>query len=179
MRPQRELPAVLQHLRPGAWLFFEAPLILDGRRGAARYQLPLRLDRSPTPSELAFVVRPTGVAGRFTAWVSWNGATEVAAWRLQGGSLEASLEVLVTTKSLGPKRRSLSSAVKPRSWRSSPPTPRARSSPAATLSPPASAVVSGVAGASIGPALIRPAEVAPASRSVTAQVAETATTTTK
>ncbi len=38
---------------------------------------------------------------RFTGRVNWNGATEVALWHIHGGSLEAPLGALVTTKRSG------------------------------------------------------------------------------
>ncbi len=34
------------------------------------------------------------VAGHFTAWVSWNGATEVIAWRINGGPSARALSSL-------------------------------------------------------------------------------------
>ena len=43
-------------------------------------------------------MRPTAGTGNFTAWVSWNGATEVAAWRLYAGSSAYSLEAVSTVR---------------------------------------------------------------------------------
>jgi hypothetical protein len=81
-----------------------APLILDGRfpDGAASYRSFL-FDWTgyPPASELALVVQPAGVAGRFDAWVSWNGATEVVSWRVNGGPSPTALSPLVTTPKIG------------------------------------------------------------------------------
>jgi hypothetical protein len=78
-----------------------AELILDGR-------LPPGVDTyrafmfdwvgDPPQNQLRLVVQPSGGSGHFTAWVSWNGATEVAAWRLEAGPSAHSLEVLKTVK---------------------------------------------------------------------------------
>ena len=82
-----------------------APLILDGRfpQGAASYRTFLFDWRgNPPESEMAVVVRPAGgVAGRLTAWVSWNGATEVVAWRVNGGPSPTALLPLVTAPKVG------------------------------------------------------------------------------
>ena len=81
-----------------------APLILDGRfpEGAASYRTFLFDWRgNPPESEMAVVVRPAGVAGQLTAWVSWNGATEVVAWRVNGGPSPAALLPLVTAPKVG------------------------------------------------------------------------------
>ncbi|HLI01325.1 MAG TPA: arylsulfotransferase family protein [Acidimicrobiales bacterium] len=51
---------------------------------------------NPPQSELRAVVRPTGGSGHYTAWVSWNGATKVAAWRLSAGPSSHSMEVITT-----------------------------------------------------------------------------------
>ncbi|MDA8032556.1 MAG: aryl-sulfate sulfotransferase [Actinomycetota bacterium] len=81
-----------------------APLVLDGRfaEGAASYRSFL-FDwvGNPPQDELALVVRRTGPPGQLTGWASWNGATEVAAWRVSGGPLPATLRPLVTTAKLG------------------------------------------------------------------------------
>jgi hypothetical protein len=82
----------------------EAPLILDGRfpRGADSYRtFMFEWVGNPPLSELAVVVGPVDVTGHLRAWVSWNGATEVAAWRVNGGSSIASLEPLATAKKNG------------------------------------------------------------------------------
>lgn len=81
-----------------------APLILDGRfpEGAASYRSFLfDWKGNPPESEMAVVVRPAGVAGRLTAWVSWNGATEVVAWRVNGGKSATALLPLVTAPKVG------------------------------------------------------------------------------
>lgn len=69
-------------------------LILDGRfpDGAASYRTFLfEWIGRPPESELALVVRPSGGAGRFSAWVSWNGSTEVGTWQLEAGSSPSEL----------------------------------------------------------------------------------------
>ena len=82
-----------------------APLILDGRfpQGVDSYRTFLFAWRgNPPVSEMAVVVRPAGgIAGRLTAWVSWNGATEVVAWRVNGGPSPSALLPLVTAPKLG------------------------------------------------------------------------------
>ncbi len=81
-----------------------APLILDGRfpEGAASYRTFLfDWKGNPPESEMAVVVRPAAVAGQLTAWVSWNGATEVVAWRVNGGPSPAALLPLVTAPKVG------------------------------------------------------------------------------
>ena len=81
-----------------------APLVLDGRfpTGAASYRTFLfNWKGHPPQSEMAVVVRPAGVAGRLTAWVSWNGATEVVAWRVNGGPSTTGLSPLVTEPKVG------------------------------------------------------------------------------
>lgn len=81
-----------------------APLVLDGRfpEGAASYRTFL-FDwvGDPPQSEMALVVRPADVTGHFTAWVSWNGATEVVAWRVNGGPSSTALSVLATATKIG------------------------------------------------------------------------------
>ncbi|MGH9304792.1 MAG: arylsulfotransferase family protein, partial [Acidimicrobiales bacterium] len=81
-----------------------APLILDGRLpdGVASYRTFL-FDwvGRPSQSELSLVVRQSGGRDRFTAWVSWNGATEVAAWRLYAGRSAGSLEAVATVRRRG------------------------------------------------------------------------------
>ena len=165
----------------------EAPLILDGRLLRAPPLPDFLFDwtghppPASWPSSSALLASP----GRFTARSVGTGATEVAAHgRPRAALWQVSLEPLVMTKKSGFK-----TAIDFFSYHSqglggpSPSTPRARSSPA---SDPVTARerrrqrgTEGLAGASIGPALFMPAEVAPPSRSVTAQLAETAPTTTK
>lgn len=53
---------------------------------------------NPPQSELRVVVRATGGTGHYTAWVSWNGATEVDSWRLNAGPSSHSMEVITTVK---------------------------------------------------------------------------------
>lgn len=81
-----------------------APLLLDGRfpDGAASYRTFL-FDwvGNPPQSEMATVVRPAGLAGHFTAWVSWNGATEVVTWRVNGGPSATALSPLATAAKIG------------------------------------------------------------------------------
>jgi predicted aspartyl protease len=78
--------------------------VLDGRfpEGAASYRTFL-FDwvGDPPQSEMALVVRPADVTGHFTAWVSWNGATEVVAWRVNGGPSSTALSVLATATKIG------------------------------------------------------------------------------
>jgi hypothetical protein len=81
-----------------------APLVLDGRfpTGAASYRTFLfNWKGHPPQSEMAVVVRPAGISGRLTAWVSWNGATEVVAWRVNGGRSTTGLSPLVTEPKVG------------------------------------------------------------------------------
>ena len=81
-----------------------APLVLDGRfpDGAASYRSFL-FDwvGNPPQGEMAAVVKPADVAGYFTAWVSWNGATEVVAWRVNGGPSATALSPLATAAKIG------------------------------------------------------------------------------
>jgi hypothetical protein len=81
-----------------------APLLLDGRfpRSADSYRTFLFDWRGDPPeSEMAVVVQPAAIAGRLTAWVSWNGATEVVAWRVNGGPSTAAMSPLVTAPKVG------------------------------------------------------------------------------
>jgi Arylsulfotransferase (ASST) len=81
-----------------------APLIMDGRfpDGAASYRSFL-FDwvGNPPESEMAVVVRPAEAAGLLTAWVSWNGATEVATWRVNGGPSRTAMSTLTTAPKVG------------------------------------------------------------------------------
>jgi hypothetical protein len=79
----------------------EAPLILDGRlaKGADSYRTFLfDWTGHPARDELRVVVRGGGPAGSFTAWVSWNGATEVASWRMRAGPSTSALEAVKTVE---------------------------------------------------------------------------------
>lgn len=81
-----------------------APLVLDGRfpDGAASYRSFLfEWVGKPPLSEMALVVRPAGVTGHFTAWVSWNGATEVVAWRVNAGRSATALSPRATAAKIG------------------------------------------------------------------------------
>jgi Arylsulfotransferase (ASST) len=81
-----------------------APLLLDGRfpEGAASYRtFVFDWKGNPPQSEMAVVVRPAALAGRLTAWVSWNGATEVVAWRVNGGPSSGALLPLITAPKVG------------------------------------------------------------------------------
>jgi Arylsulfotransferase (ASST) len=81
----------------------EAPLILDGRlpSGCFSYRsYAADWTGDPPVNELALVVRPSkSTCDRWDAYVSWNGATEVASWRLQAGTLPGS----PSTSSLVPR----------------------------------------------------------------------------
>jgi hypothetical protein len=50
---------------------------------------------------MAVVVRPADLADHFTAWISWNGATEVVAWRVNGGPSATALSPLATVAKIG------------------------------------------------------------------------------
>ena len=52
-------------------------------------------------SDMAARSQAGGVAGHFTAWVSWNGATEVVAWRVNGGPSTTTLSPLATAAKIG------------------------------------------------------------------------------
>jgi Arylsulfotransferase (ASST) len=81
-----------------------ASLVLDGvfPQGAASYRTFLFNWRgNPPQSEMAIVVRPAAAVGQLTAWVSWNGATEVVAWRVNGGPSTGALSPLVTAPKVG------------------------------------------------------------------------------
>lgn len=73
----------------------EASIVLDGRfpDGWFSYRSYLAdwIGRPPL-SELSLVVRPAqATSDKWDAYVSWNGATEVAHWRLSAGPSEAAL----------------------------------------------------------------------------------------
>lgn len=81
-----------------------APLMLDGRfpDGASSYRTFLfPWSGRPPLSEFRLVVRRAAGSGNFTAWVSWNGATEVSAWLLRAGRSSAALETVATAKREG------------------------------------------------------------------------------
>lgn len=81
-----------------------APMVLDGRipEGASSYRTFL-FDWTGRPplSELALVVLPSAGTGHFTAWVSWNGATEVATWTLRAGPTANALVAVATVAKHG------------------------------------------------------------------------------
>jgi hypothetical protein len=82
----------------------EPGLILDGRfpEGAASYRTFLfDWTGHPPRGQLALVVHRAGGTGAFTAWVSWNGATEVSKWRIDGGPSTSSLDALSTANKQG------------------------------------------------------------------------------
>ncbi|MGH9293612.1 MAG: arylsulfotransferase family protein [Acidimicrobiales bacterium] len=82
----------------------EAPLVLDGRLpdGVSSYRsFIFDWVGRPPRSELAFVVRRRGSGGDFSAWASWNGATEVASWRVLAGPYAARLDVVATVPKAG------------------------------------------------------------------------------
>ena len=77
----------------------EAPIILDGRfpDGVESYRA-FMFDwiGNPPLSELKLVVRRHDSAGDSTAFVSWNGATEVGVWVIEAGSSSGSLTRVAT-----------------------------------------------------------------------------------
>lgn len=77
----------------------EAPIVLDGRfpDGVESYRAFL-FDwvGNPPLSELKLVVRRHNSAGDATAFVSWNGATEVGVWVIQAGTSSSSLAKVAT-----------------------------------------------------------------------------------
>jgi Arylsulfotransferase (ASST) len=86
-----------------SWGMLEAPLVFDGRfpEGAASYRSFLfHWKGDPPESEMAVVVQPAG-GGRLTAFVSWNGATEVVAWRVNGGPSPGALQPVTTLPKVG------------------------------------------------------------------------------
>lgn len=77
----------------------EAPIVLDGRfpDGVESYRA-FMFDwvGNPPLSELKLVVRRHDSAGNSTAFVSWNGATEVGVWVIQAGTSSGSLTKVAT-----------------------------------------------------------------------------------
>ncbi|HLI01323.1 MAG TPA: arylsulfotransferase family protein [Acidimicrobiales bacterium] len=76
-----------------------AEMILDGLfpPGVESYRAYMfDWHADPPQSELRLVVKPSGGTGHFTGWVSWNGATRVAAWRMNAGPSSHSMEVITT-----------------------------------------------------------------------------------
>jgi hypothetical protein len=81
-----------------------APLLLDGRfpLGAASYRTFLfDWTGDPPLEELRLEVRPAAGTGHFDAWVSWNGATEVASWQLRAGTASGALTTVATKAKRG------------------------------------------------------------------------------
>jgi hypothetical protein len=82
----------------------EAPLVLDGRfpEGAASYRTFLfEWIGRPSARELRLVVRPAAGSGQFSAWMSWNGATEVAHWQVRAGATPAALATVTVAARTG------------------------------------------------------------------------------
>jgi hypothetical protein len=79
----------------------EAPMILDGRFpvGVESYRT-FMFDwvGNPPSSEIALVVHTGSASGSFTAFVSWNGATEVATWRIFAGTSSTVLSPVATVR---------------------------------------------------------------------------------
>jgi hypothetical protein len=76
----------------------ESQIILDGRLpvGAESYRTFMSYwSATPPASELALAVRQRA-GGSFTAYISWNGATEIATWRISAGRSAQSLSHVVT-----------------------------------------------------------------------------------
>lgn len=77
----------------------EAPIVLDGRfpDGVESYRA-FMFDwvGNPPLSELKLVVRRHNAAGDATAFVSWNGATEVGVWVIEAGTSSGSLAAVAT-----------------------------------------------------------------------------------
>jgi hypothetical protein len=75
------------------------PLVLDGvmAPGASSYR-SFMFDwvANPPLHSFALVVQDGSGSGSFTAYVSWNGATEVASWQLSAGPSSASLSTVTT-----------------------------------------------------------------------------------
>lgn len=74
-------------------------MVLDGRfpNGVESYRtFTGSWTGSPVLRELAFVVRRGATPGSFTAYASWNGATEVAQWRVTAGTSGSTLAERVT-----------------------------------------------------------------------------------
>ncbi len=83
----------------------QAPIVLDGRFPAGWFSYRSYVSDwtgDPPPSELALVVRPAGATlDVWDVYVSWNGATEIASWRLWGGDSTGSLAPLRTVARTG------------------------------------------------------------------------------
>jgi hypothetical protein len=78
-------------------------IVLDGRLpyGIQNYRAFMYdWTGNPALSELALVVRSNG-SGSFTAYASWNGATEVAYWQLAAGATSATLTTVATVAKVG------------------------------------------------------------------------------
>jgi hypothetical protein len=94
----------------GAYPFFSlfgasntvhAPLLLDGRMptGIQNYRAFLSdWTGAPLEKELAIVVHGGDGVGKYTAWVSWNGATEVAYWEVAAGRTTALKAVAIVPR---------------------------------------------------------------------------------
>ncbi|MGH2843499.1 MAG: arylsulfotransferase family protein, partial [Solirubrobacteraceae bacterium] len=87
---------------PGGML--GAPMILDGRfpNDSQSYRTFVSVWKGDPPqSELALAVRHVGAAGTMTAYASWNGATEVATWRLNAGRSPDALNTIAVAPRAG------------------------------------------------------------------------------
>jgi hypothetical protein len=51
---------------------------------------------NPPASEMALVVHRAAGSGAFTAYVSWNGATEIHTWRISAGKSDSTLKPVAT-----------------------------------------------------------------------------------
>jgi len=81
----------------------KAPMMLDGRfpDGVESYRAFMcDWTGNPPLSELALVVHRASANGRFDAYVSWNGATEVARWVLEAGTSANTLETVADVPKL-------------------------------------------------------------------------------
>ncbi len=77
----------------------DGTMVLDGRfaDGVESYRtFTADWIGNPAGRELAFVVRRGSRPGELTAYTSWNGATEVAYWRVSAGSSTATLTEATT-----------------------------------------------------------------------------------
>jgi hypothetical protein len=78
-------------------------LVLDGRlpAGIQNYRaFMFDWTGNPVLRELALVVN-SGGSGAFTAYASWNGATEVASWEVAAGTSSSSLQTVATVPKAG------------------------------------------------------------------------------
>jgi Arylsulfotransferase (ASST) len=79
----------------------ESQMILDGRlpAGVESYRTFMSYwTGNPPLSEIALVVHRGAASGAFTAYVSWNGATEIHLWRISAGTSPRTLTSVATAK---------------------------------------------------------------------------------